>query len=71
MIRNNPCYDTMTPAGQIVNKVMLQDTPPPHNVDGYEEWFIKYNTLNGCPPIHIATRDAWKAAIDYYESNKK
>lgn len=25
MMHKNPCYDTMTPAGQIVNRVALQD----------------------------------------------
>lgn len=74
MIRKNPCYDTMTPAGQIVNRVTLQDIEPLQSVNGYEEWFMKYNALNGCPPITVATeaayRAGWAAAIANYERNK-
>lgn len=84
MMHKNPCYDTMTPAGQIVNRVALQDVkgewPPPvpntpHPIDEYDDWFRKYNALYGCPPISVATeaayRAGWAAAIDNYERNKK
>ncbi len=75
MIRKNPCHDTMTPAGQIINRVALQNISSLQDVNGYEEWFMKYNALNGCPPITIATeaayRAGWAAAIDNYERNKK
>lgn len=74
MMHKNPCYDTMTPAGQIVNRVALQDIPHKNSEDGYEEWFRKYNTLNGCPPISVACEDAyragWAAALAKYERNK-
>ncbi len=65
----------MTPAGQIINRVALQNISSLQDVNGYEEWFMKYNALNGCPPITIATeaayRAGWAAAIDNYERNKK
>ncbi len=28
----------------------------------FEQWWLEYNTLNGCPPAHIVAKAAWEAS---------
>ncbi len=36
-----------------------KQTPPPKT---FEEWWVVYTSLHGCPPAHVAAEAAWKAA---------
>lgn len=63
MIRKNPCYDTLTPAGQIINKVVIQDQVPKEATN--VTWEQKPETPEE------AYRRGWADAINWYEEQQK
>ena len=57
--------DTMTPAGQIVDKwkeAVVSYESKQKKPQTFQEWWRVYNSVMGCPPAHVAAEDAWNAA---------